>query len=375
MSTEPILISITEISDYLRCRRAWNYGSPMGMGLTQKGSPATALHIGTGVHYGIEQQIAGKDPLEAVAQWCEDHIAKTLLEYQERVGTRMSTMEVNKLEESHALIRGMVKHYFERYGDNPIGPLKYLAAEFTFQIPTGIHTKEGREIILVGTIDGVAEDDNSRIVVVERKTYSIKTDLKTLQFDHQQLGYVACLQHLIKEPVNGCLYDGLNKKLPKLPKQLKNGRPSMEWNDNITSASFVESWFAYMGSDTPLDAEAEAFRKRLAIRDGLEQTPFFTRHKSHYGQHQIAGWWENTLAILQEIADDPAITFNRAWSGCWDCWFQPLCDAESRGTGFEEAMRAYEPSGYRPQYRELQKATPATVASVSDLKKLCGVPL
>jgi len=374
---QPMLISITEISDYLRCRRMWDLGSPNRQALSRKGTPSPSLHLGTGVHHGLAAHAFGQDPLIAIEEWYEKELKRIGQEYAEAVGAPMSPSEVGKLLEAKALAKGMTKHYFEHYGPNPVAPLRIIATEMSFKIPTGLKTKDGREIFLVGTIDGLAVDADGNIYVIDHKTYSIKPDLKWMQTDHQFAGYSWAMQVILKQKVTGFLYDGINKKLPKQPKKLQNGHLSREWNDHTTFASYRAALIEHYGSreDVPTGMYDD-FMGRLKERDAQLQTPFFSRHTVKYTQAQLSEWSRHTMLLLKEIADGPAIVPNFPWTGCWDCYdVSDLCKAIEIGD--QERFESIKESAYqvgwsstRSQYKEMLEITPGSVGSLDELLKL-----
>src|ERR1700704_4511435 len=115
-------------------------------------------------------------------------------------------------------------------------------------------------------------------------------------------GYAACLQLLLHEPVAGVLYDGLMKKLPQAPKVLQDGGFSIEWNNNVTYASFLAALKdKYDRPDPETLRRYAGHLARLKQRDAEEQTPFFTRQKVRLTQHQIRQWLSDTWKVLEEI--------------------------------------------------------------------------
>ena len=365
-----IRVSVTELQDYMRCRRAWDYGSPYRQALEKIGKPVAALHLGTAVHHGVAAPIFGDDPETALETWYAEERVKIAEDHIKATGNPLTPADLTALDEQKQLAMGMVRHYFQRYGKNPIDPFEYIAAEMTLEIPLPFTDTKGESVSLVGTIDGVALDEHGRVWVVERKSYSIKPDLKALQLDHQETGYGFMLQACIREPIAGVLYDGLNKKLPKAPKVLKDGSLSVEWNDNVTASSFMEAMY---DNGQEMNPKYEAFLKRLRIRDMAGQTPFFTRHRIQLTQNQIERWKNDMFLCIKEIANDPDIYPHRAWSGCWDCWFQDLCDTKTLHGDMEENVIKevrYRKGDYRPQYKTKARVTPDNVHSVQELREL-----
>jgi PD-(D/E)XK nuclease superfamily len=384
-----LLVSITEILDFLRCRRSWDFSSPNRQGLVPRGIPQIALHIGSAVHHGVAAPIFGDDPQEALEAWFHKERTRVAREYALMVGTGMSPSEIAVLDESKSLATSMVEHYFETYGPNPIAPFRYLFAELPFRIPVKELWRDDLEVWLVGTIDGVAEDDYGNIYEVERKTAGQKPDTKWLKTDHQLAGYAFALQVLTNQPVAGVLYDGLIKRLPKMPRTLQNGLLSQEWIDT-TATAYLRALVAHHGEDwrdqevqlaqgrlpTPLPTVYDDFLGRLRDRDKVldtwdYNTPFFVRKRVSISQTTLTQWWHDTFAILTDIVNDPAIYPHFSWMGCYDCWVQDLCLAKQLGGDFEQVRDTnYTYGGHRPQYRTMLEITPESVQSVDDLRRL-----
>jgi hypothetical protein len=392
-----MMISITELLDYMRCHRQWDIVSPNRQGLTRKGIPQTALHIGSAVHHGIAAPVFGDDPLEAMEQWFQAERVRIGQEYAQLVGAAMGTAEILRLEESHQLARGLVAHYFERYTEDSIRPFRYIAAELSFRVPLTIN---GEEIFLVGTCDGLAEDPNTGdIWLVENKTYSQKPDLRYLKVDFQMRGYIWAMQTLLGIQLRGVLYNGLNKKLPKKPRVLANGTLSKEWLETTATVyeqalveHHGENWREVLvhptkgmkvssneGCITGHEFYGE-FLHRLKERDEGDTSPFFTRHKIPFSQASIRAWSQTMHQVMTEIASiereekegsRPPLYPNFRWEGCWDCQVADLCTALEEGDDYDYlAEQFYQSGGYRAQYKAMIKVEPSTVSSLEDLKRL-----
>lgn len=362
-----VMYSVTELMDYMRCRRMWDFVSPSRQALQQRGAPPIALHVGSAAHHAFAAQAFGQDPLVELAKWFDTEHKRIAIEYAQRVGTPMSTSELRVFDESRDLTLGIVGHYFERYGPEPIKPFTYLTAELSIRVEILPN------VFLVGTIDGLGLDpDGEGIWLIEHKTYTQKADLKWLQQDFQMTGYAWLLQQIIRQPIRGVLYDGILKKVPKAPKVLQSGMLSREWSGfegtTVYEAAIVEQHGTQWRDNPKLVEYYQPFLTRLEIRDRDGQSPFFTRHKIPMSQHWISQWAMNMKALIEEISSNPAITFNLAWTGCWDCWVPDLCGAMNRGEDLEYVISSnYQKGTYRPQYKAMQDVTPESVGGLEEL--------
>jgi PD-(D/E)XK nuclease superfamily protein len=335
----PFYITVNEINSYKRCRRAWDITSANRMGLSHKGTPTPALHIGSAFHYALAVQSLGGDPLEAIRDFFYFSMERLQDRYLAEVGTYLGPEELAELEEERLLCLSLIKAYFDRYGTtNPIKPYRMLAPEVTFCIPLF----EEYPIFLIGTIDAVALDEQRCPVPIETKTYSRRPKRENWRFNHQLYGYAAALQILTKRRVAYGLYNGINKKSPTTPRILKDGSVSRAWIDT-TYDLYREAVVQVHGSvpNHYLD-----ILNRLKARDMSPENAFFTRFRIPILQHALERWWSNAQIIALEAAHYPAIYPNFEWSGCPMCRVKDLCHAIEAGedtqyliaTGYTKSM-------------------------------------
>jgi len=371
-------VSVTELQEYMRCRRQWDYSSANRKSLVQRGAPRKELWMGSAMHAALGAQIMGEDPMEALERYIQLIRKETAEEYLRRVGAPMSTEEWLAFDESAVLCHRVIDNYFKHFGDTPYNgkkgkhpKLTPLASEITFMIPmpVDLSTSDYDVVYLVGTIDALFTDPNGGIVIGDHKTFSQKADIRDLQLDHQFTGYAACMQVLIDQPVDHFLYNGVNKKVPGIPKVLKGegptkGRLSREWID--TTANTYRRAILDNGED-PTDPYYSGHLARLLERD-TNNNVFFIRHYLDVYPSAVRQWWDNTLALLEEMAHDPVITFNRTWTGCWDCGVRDLCDAQLKGQDVEWLKNEdYVIGTYGTKQALESTVSPETVGSISDL--------
>jgi hypothetical protein len=379
-----VKISVTELGDTLRCRRMWNYGSPSRLSLTPISAPRTELHIGSAIHHALAEHALGKDPLVELDRWLTDTETKLETEYRERVGTGWSSEERTRLDTSRTLCQGLVQHYFDRWGwDNPVKPYSIIAPELTFQVPlTGTDGlgDDGGPIVLVGTLDGLCEDDAGNAYLLERKTYSQRPNKEEIRTHSQMMGYSWAAQQLFGVPLRGALYDGINKKLPEEPTPLQDGKRLSRSLINTTAEHYVACVIAF--GDDPMDPYYKDVIDKLSLRDrqgGL----FHFRHRVDYSQVGLHNWGLQAAQIAVDIAeaakryddgDLNALYPNRRWEGCWDCAFNSACEARQFGEDEDYILDQYfMPSGFHGYGTKTtldEVATPSTVASLDDLRAM-----
>ena len=371
--TEPYYISITEFGEIWRCMRMWDWTSPSRKGLMPAGPTPSYFHTGSACHYAVEANACGLDWRVELDRWFRLERVKYRERYVERTRAEPSEGELAFITKDRDLIFGMMENYFRRFGvDNPIKPYTYVIPELTFCIPTGIKLKDGREIHIVGTFDGVARDETERFYVAENKTFSSKPDRGMWEVDWQGLGYVTCLEHLIQEPVVGLLYNGLGKVLPRYPDIRKtDGRVSKA--AIVTTAGMFKEALIRNGQRVD-DPEYASLIRNLEVQDRTINSggnPFWARFVVTYTSQAKRSWMENAFAACRYIASEPEITWNRKWDGCWDCAVEKLCRTQIRGGDLDYLLRGYAPSSYGTRLT-LRMTEPDSIHSTGDLLSLAS---
>jgi len=373
-----------------------------------------ALHLGSALHevldWHAKQSLENSgdgtnlDVVGYLNEWMDKEAGDLREEYKKKVGVTWSEDEEVKLREGKQLCLTLVQNYFDRWGmDNPIKPYKYIATEITFRIPipntdgpcslcgmTGTievvepdqHDAEVRAVAqpcpdcsgtgvgpgwLTGTFDGLAtRDGTDELWIVDHKTYSQKPREDALTDDDQFTGYCWAAQALFGIPVSGFLYDGIAKKLPTVPRILKNGSVSCEWVD--TSAEVFRRQVEANGKVVHENEKYLNHYRRLLERESQPQTPFHTRWKLFRSQHKIAMWEKSLIEQYHDmVSEDLKLYPNFRWEGCWDCDVKDLCRALEEGEDIEwlKDVRYMKSTGYTTSRRQVY--TPTPVSSLNEI--------
>jgi len=274
--------SPTEIQNYERCRRMAVYSSRNARGLTPIFSP---LHLNVGTIFHLAQQKWITDPskdlnfhvLDAAAEIQEQTIAN----YTKTVGVPPSSIELLTLHESIDMALSMCANYYIRY-KVPLPPeYTLVSAEQKIAVPI-----PGTPHRLAGRLDGLIRHHTGRLDVLERKTYKSRPNLKGLQSNFQFLAYMWLLQQLnLTDKTPLICYDGAWRRTEP-PK----GRT---FDDLFLRVTITRS-----------QAELDEFGAFLPV----------------------------IATEMYELYKNPTKAFpNRQWRGCFDCQFDTLCTAQSRG--------------------------------------------
>jgi hypothetical protein len=371
-------VSVTELQEFMRCQTMWDFQSANRQSLVQRGAPRKELWMGSAMHAALGAQIMGQDAQVALAQYIARMRKEIAEEYLRRVGAPMSTQEWEAFEESAILCERVIGNYFafygttDTYGKNTKHPaLKPIASEITFIVPWPdiAEGTEYDEVWLVGTIDALFLTDHGALVAADHKTFSQKADVRDLQLDHQFTGYSACLQMLTGQSVDHFLYNGVNKKVPGIPAVLKGAGPTQ---GRLSKAKIDTTHATYLqairdNGEDPADAYYSGHLAQLLERDQYNNV-FFVRHYLDIWPAAVQAWIENTHKLLWQMAHNPPITYNRAWTGCWDCSVRELCDAKLKGQDLTWLTNeSYTIGTYGTQQTLQSTASPSTVDSLDDL--------
>ena len=203
-------VSITEIMNFVRCRRMWKYKSHNMMGLTPK-EESNALVFGSAIHKALESYY---NPDGCTSNWIS-----IFSEYWNN--NAKSSDDEEKL---HNLGVGMLQHYAVWAPSKD--DFDVINLETKYEIPFST------DIIFTLKTDGIVRRDDG-IWILENKTYSVEPDVDFWSLDLQTTAYPWAITQLVRneqitgidpdEKICGVIYNGLKKKLPTVPEPLKKG--------------------------------------------------------------------------------------------------------------------------------------------------------
>lgn len=338
-------ISISEITSFLRCRRAWDYGSSNRQALKKIGIPRATLNVGTLVHAGIAAMsdpkltrdmdtttIRGEERDWRIAVGCNaihDLAHTQMSEYiawTEATGTLVTQDEISELNAQEAQAMTLLQNYVMRYG--PMGYPDFIrldAIEQTFRVPI-----PGTDGFLIGTLDRLMQNtETSEWFVGEIKTYKTTPNYETLKMRPQFTAYAWAAQQLLGEPVRSILYDGVSQKLPAVPEMLRNGHPSLAVTKLAATSAVL---FNNMLQENNLgdNQRYQEILHDLAMRDTCDVTPFYARYQIDLTQAQVMNFALDLPNIYREM-QTATVYPNFTHTCAWDCWYTDLCHAQQLG--------------------------------------------
>jgi hypothetical protein len=265
-----VIVSVTEIESFLRCRYQWDLASFQRQSLMPiKTKPNLAL--GKAVHQALEQWAyqPQADPEQLFLMTAAATQDKIEAEYKRHIGTRPSDAEMSKFYQYVGQGQIMIRNYALRYKTPLPDGFRFVQPEQRSIIPI-----PGTPHFLNATMDGIVVDRKERLYPLERKTFSKMPEMHTLQNNHQFLCYLWQLTQMNIGHVEAVLYDGL----------------------------------------------------LVATKGDLDK--LFLRVVLKRSQYELDVLGRELALVVTDMANDPQIYRNRRWEGCWDCSLESLCLAE-----------------------------------------------
>jgi hypothetical protein len=280
--------------------------------------PRPILSAGTFIHSGLNALSTGDPVIPAMErEYLKEH-NRYVDAYIKAVGVHPDSTELGILSDTYMNAVQIVGRYINQYGTNPVAP-KYTIthAEQTFRVPI-----PGTEHFLLGTFDRIMEDGKGDTFVGEIKTFDRRPNFEDLQNRLQFSGYAWALSHLTGKPVNGVLYDGIHRKLPKEPAVLKNGTLSKAWSDTLDYETYVTAIQRVGGNIF----DYEEIIARIIERDNSGNNPFFVRFFVPISHNQRTSFEEQLVSIVKDM--EQAVVYPNFQMTCaWDCNVRNLCAA------------------------------------------------
>lgn len=350
-------VSTTERDEFKDCRRKWDFGSFSRQGIEPK-RPHVALSFGTAIHHALEMFYSGQCMSEGLLpeqmfdkfhkeQFIKSvyslrgdeipKVTKDTLEDQLDLALEKADEDFKKeFKEVNALGRSMLEGYVtwsskEDYSsDAGFQKVLYTEKEFCVIItnegePYRFIDAEGQEweMWLVGRLDMVVLDWDNRIWILDHKTSKDKLDKTKLVLDDQMTMYIWAAQQILGIEIEGCYYNVLRKKLPRVPEPLVSKKglskaKSIDTTYDVYYQAIVENGF-----------NPEDYRD---ILEHLMNTPntFFERAKVRRNQHEILVAGHFLLQEAVDMLNDPFIYPHSTWDCNWKCDYKELCHAINR---------------------------------------------
>lgn len=342
-------LHISDIKNHKRCRRLWNWTSPLRENLERK-APYMPFFTGSAFHKMIEMYYkAGQHPDTTLQEFLREELPKM------NAGD-FSTLQWQMLRDDVAknvkLVREICAEYLY-FANNYTGEfcdadLEYLALEVKYSVPV----PAPNEVIkgpaannppqhsvffyLAGKFDGlVRHKPTNTLWLLEHKTCrSIPERMALLSNDTQATAYAWAAQQVLGEPIAGILYNLVRKKVPTRPARLK-ARGGLSIRKDLDTSPRVFDLVSQRVCGVPAEQSQYAqyyhmlknnpntFVCRVPIKRSQEQLQEFAEDLWHIGHEMI-----NPNQRLYPTED---------WS-CSFCVFKDPCIIKSQGGDFQSIL-------------------------------------
>lgn len=328
-SNKVIEIHTSDRLNFRRCRRKWNWTSPMHGNLVLADSPSAGpLWLGSGFHFAMEDYHGWKrfdHPTDAFLAYVEAHRESQLPEDVDEL------IELGCSMLSYYADVWLQKPGREHYTTMSIGLTEPLV-EFSWSIPLeGMQGPNGEDVNYVGTFDRVVFDSEDRIWVIDYKT-AARLETGNLETDSQVSAYTWAARKLFGDRVEGVIWQQHLKKVARGPAKLKAGGFSQNKSAGVPWSLYRSALIEEFGGipqeyvehlNSLLEEETEqgdAFVKQQLIRRSPESSLNFEKYMRMEVSDMVSG---------------PQIYPNPTRDCAWDCPVRTACITLEDGYDWE----------------------------------------
>lgn len=318
-------VSFSEISNYLSCRRKWQWRK-------EYTAPTESHYLSTGKLFHLAVDLNRGVP-------------KAVQVYREQ----NPGMELP--EEQITLVQGMYDHFVEWEKRNAPTTMSVVTEEpFYIDLDS--------EIRLKGIIDRVASEENPltgkrEFWVHEFKTVGQFSPEEAWLFSEQIPGYILAADKLIaREEIVGCKLFEIQRSYPKDSlKILKSGEYSLDKSQRVTYAT-AKKLLSKMNAHIGLDMSPKQMTFLEAIRE--TETPLGDRWLRRFEitktPDELESFRRRTCVIAHEMLDDPTIYPAPDKQKCMLCEFRGACEVAESGGDWEGILeREFNRKGQEPK--------------------------
>jgi len=291
----------TEITDFLRCRKRYDYAWNQNLEPKQRNEKLT---IGSAIHKFLELWYSDRRALDAI-----EAMRVYIMDNSEG-------LDEMQLQDMIELATGVCTNYIATYGFDDTWTVRGVEVPFSVQLDDNTN--------YTGTIDLIVEDEDGHIWFVDHKTTaSIDIFDKNSDMDRQISRYWWALQQLGYN-VHGFIYNIILKDVPQEPKVLKSGALSKDKAQKTTAKMYRDA-IEFRGLNK---ADYADFLQLL------EEQPkeFFRRLKVERTPAEVLASIDEMEDVIEDIRTARKHYRNITKDCHWDCAFKTLCQAEMDGS-------------------------------------------
>lgn len=325
-------IHISDVLTFKRCRRAWNWASPLRGNLTPL-KPYSPFFIGTVVHGAIRQYYYyGVNLVDSVDALVDEYFTPLRKAYP-------ATYEAHSAEiASNADFCKQLLEHYKQWARSFNGPfndrlLDFINVEQAYNVP--MRTNRGflaRHLRKAGKFDGIVRHrvDNKLYLWEVKTTKSILQRERQLDLEEQADSYALDVQEMLGEPIAGIIYTLIRKALPVEPAILKRGGLSQNKQIDTTFERYLAAVREYHGHNASTEFIADTYGEFLQhlLDNG---NPFFHRVMITRSPEQLKIARNELYAVAREMTNPAVKIYKTGDIHCNWCIFREPCIAMQQG--------------------------------------------
>lgn len=307
---------------YKRCRRKWNWTSPLRQHL-EPIELNDKQWFGSAFHFALEDfhgyQILKSNPEQAF------DVYYSAFAPNERPP---------EAEELVVLGKEMLSYYQmwlprrNEYRTLVIDGVPQVEVHFVIYIPE-------LDVYYEGTFDRIVEDTEGRLWVGEYKT-AAQFDTSKLETDQQATAYTWAAAVWYGRPFEGVLYHQFKKEAPQPPRVLKSGLLSLDQRQKTTYILYERELLDRYNSIQKIPMEYQRFLDFLLDSETIEGDKFIRWDPVRRNQFQIESFYCYLLMEIEEMLNSDTYLYPNPTNDCiWDCSFRTTCMAMDDGGDWE----------------------------------------
>jgi RecB family exonuclease len=322
MSNSFLEIHTSDRIAFKRCRRKWDFASPLRQHLQLTGEPNHNLWFGTGFHFALE---------DYHGYHMFVHPGDALVAY------RRAFREEELPDDHEELIElgfKMLDHYtyWERHREkfDTVWRNGKPLVECRFALELiDLSNMCGRPVVYRGTFDRVVKDESGELWIEDYKT-AAQIDQNKLATDPQISAYAWAGEQYFQEEIAGVLYTQFSKSVPEEPNILKSGLPSLAATQKTNHRKYQQVVEDIFGEDVP--PRYVEFLNVLADQETYEGDRYIRRDKVYRNLNSKLATYKHIINEGKEMLD-PAISIypNPTRDCAWDCPFREVCLLQEEG--------------------------------------------
>lgn len=305
--------------NFKRCRRKWNWQSPLRGHLEQVAGSTDALWFGSGFHFALEDYHGHRrfespgDAFEAYA------LANRFLD------PPMGWEEM--VVQARAMFDYYVRYwlpYRNFYDTIWIDGEPLVEVKFRVELPT-LSEIAGLPVMYQGTFDKIVRDKRDGSVwILDYKTARAMSMLN-LATDPQISAYCTMAEILLGEPVEGMLYQQHLKTVASPPRKLVRGGYSVDAKQNTSYRLFRNTLLEEYGE---VPQQYIPYLNKLAEQEDESGDSYIRCYKDYRTEYQRRQTLANILAEGVDMLNPEIVLYPNPTKDCsWDCPFRQACIA------------------------------------------------